>query len=539
MSSVASEIRIDILANSARFTAGMREAGQGLGSFNDEFNRTVKGFDTLKARMDRSAGEAKAWKSSMSQIMGADSRGIMGGQDLMLGGAAGGDVALANQTRWKSMLPWGNSMRVELTREAAETAAAIGAGSRRIGSSLVAAEREMGSLSFSRSLRAAGTAALGRGPLRPFAAMGMAVEDFSPVTKALGIFAAGLLVAHTTAASLGNEIKQTREEAVSLGMTYDRFVTMKGLPTHSAFTEGAALAATEGWTGLKGAGAQVFGGVVALLGAGYGGVRSIAAGAREDDKQAVWVRSVQERSNQITSAKDKLHEMAGELASIRGQSEQFARQDFIDKFTPTPQMLRGWDELIDKIHQARELTKLSSQADAIHDQIQTPADRLEARLDTIRRVGDRLNDDEKLTAAAKATRDYFREDMGMDFESMVKASQDPLKRYRTELEGLGNYQKAMGLLEKPLSHDELVDVQTRMRRQTTAEISALEHPVKIQPVAAMEAGSAQAHAAIVRSMIADPKTQLAQDTNKKLDQVERELLKHSDILRGILKAVRE
>jgi hypothetical protein len=36
------------------------------------------------------------------------------------------DQALRNQTRWRSMVPWGNSLRVELTREAAETAALLG-----------------------------------------------------------------------------------------------------------------------------------------------------------------------------------------------------------------------------------------------------------------------------------------------------------------------------------------------------------------------------------------------------------------------------
>ena len=121
MPSVASQIRIDILANAARFKADMREAGrEGFGSFQDEFKKFQRSFDAQKQVMERSLAETRAWKMAMVDLNKDHS--LFSPQDLMLAGAAGKDQGLSNSMRFKEMLPWGNSMRVELTREAAETA---------------------------------------------------------------------------------------------------------------------------------------------------------------------------------------------------------------------------------------------------------------------------------------------------------------------------------------------------------------------------------------------------------------------------------
>ena len=248
MGSVASEIRIDILANAARFKADMREAGrEGFGSFQDEFKKFQRSFDAQKQVMERSVAETRAWKSAMVDLN--KDRGLFSPQDLMLTGAAGKDQALRNSMRWKEMLP-GNSMRVELTREAAETAAAIGASKQTVIRSLAGAEAELRSPSFFGSLRGVGTAALGRGPLRPLSSMGVAIEDMSTATKGLGLFTAGLLIAHMAAASLGREIEETRNKANSLGQTYDQYVKRHGLPEHSQFVEGGG-ASGHTWMGNR------------------------------------------------------------------------------------------------------------------------------------------------------------------------------------------------------------------------------------------------------------------------------------------------
>ncbi len=144
MSSVAGEIRIDLLTNAARFKADMREAGRdGFVSFQEEFQKFKRGFDTQKQVMERSVAETRAWKSALADL-NKDGRGLFNPQDLMLTGAnTGKDQSLRNQMRWKEMLPWGNSMRVELSREAAETAAAIGDSKQKVIHSLASATRDI------------------------------------------------------------------------------------------------------------------------------------------------------------------------------------------------------------------------------------------------------------------------------------------------------------------------------------------------------------------------------------------------------------
>ena len=83
MSSVASQIRIDILANAARFKADMREAGRdGFGSFNEEFKKFQREFDAQKQTMERSVAETRGWKASMANLFKGG--GGFNPQDLML-----------------------------------------------------------------------------------------------------------------------------------------------------------------------------------------------------------------------------------------------------------------------------------------------------------------------------------------------------------------------------------------------------------------------------------------------------------------------
>lgn len=153
--SVAGQIRIDLLTNAAQFKAGMREAGRdGFGGFQQEAEKFSRGGGSQKAIAESIQKEKDAWRTAMKslredvkQYSGFDPRG--NSRDMlswygMEGSNRTGDQGLRNQTRWKSMLPFGMTMRTELSREAALTAAAIGDGKQKIVKSLSSAMGEIG-----------------------------------------------------------------------------------------------------------------------------------------------------------------------------------------------------------------------------------------------------------------------------------------------------------------------------------------------------------------------------------------------------------
>ena len=127
--SVAGQIRIDFLTNIARFNADMKSgARDGIGGFVDEYDRAVKKVASQKSIAESIAKEKASWKSAMDEVRKdmnlsrTDSLKMMSLANMN----AARDPALEAETRRKSMIPWGNSYRVELSREAAETAARIG-----------------------------------------------------------------------------------------------------------------------------------------------------------------------------------------------------------------------------------------------------------------------------------------------------------------------------------------------------------------------------------------------------------------------------
>ena len=166
--SVAGKIRIDLLANVAQFKAGMREAGrEGLGGFREEFDRTVKGFNTQKAISNRLDMQSGAWHAAMGDVLTANRpRGALRAPTYF-GEAASAfvspwgpepkvDQALRNEIKAKSMLPWGNTLRSEMSREAALTAAAIGEHKQTIVKRLAGASREIFNETATAGVRAAG-----------------------------------------------------------------------------------------------------------------------------------------------------------------------------------------------------------------------------------------------------------------------------------------------------------------------------------------------------------------------------------------------
>ena len=59
--SVAGQIRIDLIAQAAQFKAGIREGRQELGSFQEQFERFNRSFNSQKNIAARIGAEKDAW----------------------------------------------------------------------------------------------------------------------------------------------------------------------------------------------------------------------------------------------------------------------------------------------------------------------------------------------------------------------------------------------------------------------------------------------------------------------------------------------
>ena len=79
--------------------------------------------------------------------------------------------------------------------------------------------------------------------------------------------------------------------------------------------------------------------------------------------------------------------------------------------------------------------------------------------------------------------------------------------------GTGEYDKRLG----------------ELRDQAVGQMAGNEP--RVTPMAAMEAGGREAHALMAQAAIGDPKTQIARDTLKKLDEIDR---KNSDLVAAVL-----
>ena len=135
MASVAGQIRIDLLAEVAQFNAGMRTASQSLGSFQDQAAKVDRELAKPNKTKENIQKEWSAWNASMKDLRGdvrdksgfdprGNSRDMLSWYSMERANATR-DIGLHNEVRWKNMVPWGNTARVELSREAALTAAAV------------------------------------------------------------------------------------------------------------------------------------------------------------------------------------------------------------------------------------------------------------------------------------------------------------------------------------------------------------------------------------------------------------------------------
>lgn len=141
--SVASEIHVRVLGHLNEFVAEMRRgAREGIGGFTDEARASIQRGGSQKVIASQIAAESVAWKSAMQEVR-RDRETILGkeqGMGLLFGGLgrmnARSSAEYRTQSRLKGMLPWGMSLRTELTREAAETAYTIEHEAAKLNSSL-------------------------------------------------------------------------------------------------------------------------------------------------------------------------------------------------------------------------------------------------------------------------------------------------------------------------------------------------------------------------------------------------------------------
>ena len=425
--SVAGKIRIDLLANAVQFQAGCREAGRSLGDFESQVKSFDRQFNSQKNVAARINNEQAAFKGAYGY-----------------GGANHGNLAAEiqrqSEIRWRGMLPTGNTAYSTLSRGEADQAAMFG--SQMTDEGRAGGEGGGGGHMLLHS--ALSEAGLGR-----FAPLTQLAGHISKATIGIAGFAVGVLAAHSAAASLGKEIKQNREEAIKLGLTYDQYVSQKGLPQHSRFVEGAALSAEAGQEGAKGIGAGAWGALVtatdfvsqalssipgALVGHGSnyesGRLGAMTDVARMEDDGKRREAEMRRQIDQQIEAEKGIGSMRSKLRELNLTAEDAARADWIEKFHPREELIAQWDSLAAAIRRANAAKEASKMAEAGLQDWNKAA-----------YGGDELKDREyadKLRAAGKS-------------EDEIAANVRLFKSRRGETESLGRSGQA---LQKDLSPEE-------------------------------------------------------------------------------------
>jgi hypothetical protein len=143
MASVAGQIRVDVIANTARFTGGMREASASMGTFTQEYENHVRKLSAKKVG-EASGRERGGWESLANNQVGSMDLDRNRESFFALSPGQMHAQRLGTLAREMAMGPFGMSTRVTLSREAAATAAAIGDGAKKITGSLRHAYGEIG-----------------------------------------------------------------------------------------------------------------------------------------------------------------------------------------------------------------------------------------------------------------------------------------------------------------------------------------------------------------------------------------------------------
>lgn len=523
-SSVAGQIRIDLIAQAAQFNAGLREAGQGIDNFRDKYK-------SLRDEAKRAAAEQSAWETSMRRL-GGGAAGVQGFFDSLYPGMSP-DQARVSQNRQRRLAstPW-NVTSYALSQEAAERAAILG--------------REMPGGSFGGGVRdlTGRLKRIGVGTFGEFGKASVATEGFSAMTRGAGMFAAGVTIAAGAAKNLGDEIRAARKEANELGMTYDQFVKSRGLAEHWRFTEGAALSAGKGWEGLQGSLAAGFGGVGGFFNAitgrgrsGWSDFTAIAELERLDEANRLTAR-------RASSAEKELMSLTREADRFGKTAEAIARANWIEKFSPSDEQIRRWDEMSQRLLTASKLKDIDKYQLSIEDQVaklkhtEDEYERIKFResLDSSglseEKKRDRMEGFEEMQATrnrlkAEADRDAVRKkeletkakQEAAESDEAFRRKEERKKQLRTPAEVFADELK--DLIGEDLTPEQFRRERKRLRKAALGGMMGEEEAPTVSPVAAMQANSKEAYDVMVKSMLNDPKTQLARQSLTKLDAIEK------------------
>jgi len=520
MASVASQIRIDLLANAASFNGVMQSGGASARSFADECEKVDRKLAKLHATEDYAKRQQAAWQSAMT---GSPLRSESplhqrdGYQELL---DAGLTVSQKNHQRWDALLrrqkdesPWGQSVQTTLSRDALRLAGVIRGHGAAIGNEMVAVEATISSKS--KLLQRTITSIFGRGAARPLRAFGNISEllgGFSSLTTGIAAVGVAALVATNRAIAMGEAINKTREEAVKAGMAYDEYVKKQGLEQHSRFIEGSALTADAvknggGFGGglynvvahplnsLGSAFTGLYGGAVNLAdvtasagqwaaGGGwqYGGVGSQAEYARIEDEQK---RHTIERNAQSKEQFATLDVLQHKINEVGKTSEEIARDDYIAKVKPDVGQLAAYDELADKLKKINTELALKNINKDLDRMGMTPEQKeLEAFKDKLDAHG--IKDAPDLQGGSTADKRYYKEhyqprSMAVERfqkQQQDKADDDALKSLTkktaedTYNEGVN---KAEGLFQhKKINAEQLFSIERRLLQDYYKEAEQLD-----------------------------------------------------------------
>jgi hypothetical protein len=271
-------------------------------------------------------------------------------------------------------------------------------------------------------------------------------------------------------------------------------------------------------------------------------------------------------------ANDSLDGLTDKLADLRHGDGTAARNAFMREarekgLDKQPGGMARVMQQYDAIDQEIDARQRRKQQEADRDNrlkgIRSPADVLHAEYSAI----DSLRDAQLLSANQVAElkkrhlEDYYRTAHGLDRKQLAEELRSPAQKYQQHMQALeamrrgtrgddpfglnpalqarardklrgelgvrdsmGDYAKQFRDLkearDKGLITGEQFDIRRRELRRTAVE-GATSHLETVSPIGAMARGSAEAYSMLVQSQLNDPKAQLQQQANAKLDAIER------------------
>jgi len=530
MASVAGSIRIEMIANTARFTGGLREGGQALNSFHDQFQKVQRGFNSQKAVGERIGAESAAWKSSMKELRadyGMNARGSMLPWYSMERMNLRPDQAERNRIRWANMLPWGNTMRTTLTAEAAATAAAIGDGTKKIGHALRASHGELTLL--------AGEI----GGAAGFGGLGMMARFF---TSPLGIAAAAATLYTVKAIADAREHNRLAGEArhaafqAGIGVEDASKLLYAGVdPMHISRMQRAL------WEGnpRQAAAFSELGldrreltnlPATETLGKVFDSLEGIVNPAKQTAlAMDLFGKSGAEILPVMKEFREKLKDMPAFYKVTPAEAEEAKASERAAKGAKSAAWgifsTKWWNRRFEDVMTLRPLTLMGKLAES--EGSGTPFD---DPLGETRRGEDWRQDnaDELARMAVNKRKHYAQVDAEMRRRNRrlgIYDQQDIEDRaalgVKSSYAVFKQSMKALDLVGGLVTEAERSLAERQFRRQAIGDV--MSGYSDVQPVAAMALGSSEAYSAIVANQLADPKLALAAEANAKLDEIVRHL----------------